>query len=253
MASGLVPKAPGLVIRIDRFTHGGAVLFGDFALDVEGGQWLCVLGESGVGKTTLLRLVAGLAAIPGLSVMTDLGAPIAGLAAYMAQQDLLFPWMDLRANVLLGAKLRGEQPDHGRADGLIAALGLAPAAGQKPHALSGGMRQRAALARTMMEDRPIVLMDEPFSAVDAVTRLKLQDLARRWLTGRTVLMVTHDPVEAARLADRVIVLAGAPARIIADHRLDGAAPRALGSVGVAAISQTLLADLRHAAAGETAP
>jgi putative hydroxymethylpyrimidine transport system ATP-binding protein len=129
----------------------------------------------------------------------------------MAQQDLLLPWRDLLGNVTLGAALRGQAPDAARARALIAEVGLAGREGARPDQLSGGMRQRAALARTLMEDRPFVLMDEPFSAVDAPTRHRLQGLAARLLAGRTVLLVTHDPLEALRLADRILVLRGDPA------------------------------------------
>jgi putative hydroxymethylpyrimidine transport system ATP-binding protein len=133
--------------------------------------------------------------------------------AWMAQQDLLLPWRRLRGNLLLGAQLRGERADAARADSLIEAVGLAGRETAWPAELSGGMRQRAALARTLMEDRPIVLMDEPFSSVDAPTRHRLQDLAARLLAGRTVLLVTHDPLEAMRLAHKVVVLRGSPARL----------------------------------------
>jgi putative hydroxymethylpyrimidine transport system ATP-binding protein len=129
----------------------------------------------------------------------------------MAQQDLLLPWRDLLGNVTLGAALRREAPDLARARAMIAEVGLQGREAARPVQLSGGMRQRAALARTLMEDRPFVLMDEPFSAVDAPTRHRLQGLAARLLAGRTVLLVTHDPLEALRLADRILVLRGDPA------------------------------------------
>ena len=109
---------------------------------------------------------------------------------------------------------------------MLDAVGLGGDAGKRPAQLSGGMRQRAALARTLMEDRPVVLMDEPFSAVDALTRLKLQDMALELLAGRTVVMVTHDPFEAIRMADRIVVLAGEPARPALDLRPEGKRPRA---------------------------
>jgi putative hydroxymethylpyrimidine transport system ATP-binding protein len=130
----------------------------------------------------------------------------------MAQQDLLVPWRDALGNVTFGAHLRGGRPDVARAEALLREVGLTTDDGRKmPAQLSGGMRQRVALARTLMEDRPVVLMDEPFSAVDAPTRHRLQDLAARLLAGRTVLLVTHDPLEALRLADRILVLSGSPA------------------------------------------
>jgi putative hydroxymethylpyrimidine transport system ATP-binding protein len=124
----------------------------------------------------------------------------------MDQRDLLLPWLNVLDNVCLGARLRGETADHQRALSLLQRVGLRDEAQALPAALSGGMRQRAALARTLMEDRAIVLMDEPFSAVDALTRLRLQDLAAELLGARTILLVTHDPMEALRLGHRILII-----------------------------------------------
>jgi putative hydroxymethylpyrimidine transport system ATP-binding protein len=134
----------------------------------------------------------------------------------MAQQDLLLPWASVLGNVLLGPRLRGEDRDPEivqRARGLIAQVGLKGREEDLPARLSGGMRQRVALARTLLENRPIVLMDEPFSALDAITRFALQELAARLLAEHTVLLVTHDPLEALRLGHRITVMAGSPARL----------------------------------------
>ena len=124
----------------------------------------------------------------------------------MAQSDLLLPWLSVLENIMLGARLRGRQPDRVRALSLLENVGLAAYENEKPAALSGGMRQRAALARTLMEDRPVALLDEPFSALDAATRSEMQDLSAQMLVGRTVVMVTHDPSEAVRLGHQIIVL-----------------------------------------------
>jgi putative hydroxymethylpyrimidine transport system ATP-binding protein len=187
-------------------------VLGALQLALEGGRTTALLGPSGSGKSTLLRLVAGLLPMPAAARLasTD-GLPLGGRIAWMAQQDLLLPWRDLLGNVTLGAALRREAPDLARARAMIAEVGLQGREAARPVQLSGGMRQRAALARTLMEDRPFVLMDEPFSAVDAPTRHRLQGLAARLLAGRTVLLVTHDPLEALRLADRILVLRGDPA------------------------------------------
>jgi putative hydroxymethylpyrimidine transport system ATP-binding protein len=173
------------------------------------------VGPSGVGKSTLLRLIAGLeaAVTPGQVVASD-GQALAGRIAYMAQQDLLLPWLSALGNVTLGARLRGLPSDSRAARRLLDRVGLGQRLADRPATLSGGMRQRVALARTLAEDRPVVLMDEPFSALDAVTRLKLQDLAAEMLSGRTIVLVTHDPLEAVRLGQRVLVMAGRPARLI---------------------------------------
>ena len=189
-------------------THGAVPLFSRMDLTLEAGRWTCLLGVSGVGKTTILRMIAGLetgAAFDGVIAPED-GAPLAGRVAYMAQSDLLLPWATVRENVGLGARLRGEPADSARVDALIAEVGLEAHAEKKPNALSGGQKQRVALARTLMEDRAVILLDEPFSALDARTRADMQDLAHRLLAGRTVLLVTHDPGEAARLADKIVVM-----------------------------------------------
>ena len=127
--------------------------------------------------------------------------------------------------MLIGSRLRGEPARPEVADALLRRVGLAERAADRPATLSGGMRQRVALARTLMEDRPLVLMDEPFSALDALTRLKLQDLAAELLVGRTVLLITHDPMEALRIGHRIHVLAGEPALLDEALEPPGAPPR----------------------------
>jgi len=187
---------------------GGAPLFAPVQIHVPAGHWTCLLGASGVGKTTLLRLIAGLertADLDGHIAPSD-SRPAEGRIALMAQTDLLMPWLSALENVLLGARLRGERPDHDRARDVLRRVGLTAHEAKTPDALSGGERQRVALARTLMEDRAIVLLDEPFSALDARTRTEMQDLAAGLLHGRTVLMVTHDPGEAVRLGHKVLLL-----------------------------------------------
>lgn len=208
-------EATGLAVGVRRLAHADLSLFENLSFRLEGGRWTCLLGPSGVGKTSLLRLIAGLA--PGALVAADDGQALAGRVALMAQQDLLLPWLPAVENVILGFRLRGAGAAERRrlrrqAVSLLARVGLADRAQALPAELSGGMRQRVALARTLMEDRPIVLMDEPFSALDAITRHRLQDLAAELLAGRTVLLVTHNPLEALRLGHRVFVLAGRPAQ-----------------------------------------
>src|SRR6056297_317187 len=187
---------------------GGVPLFGPLRLMAEAGRITCLLGPSGVGKTTLLRLVAGTDEVTRFEghIKASDGAPLAGRVALMAQGADLLPWLDVTGNVTLGARLRGTRADMARARDILARTGLSDHARKRPHALSGGQRQRAALARTLMEDRPLVLLDEPFSALDAGTRAQMQELGAQHLAGRTVLMVTHDPGEAARMGHAIHIL-----------------------------------------------
>ncbi|MEM6487592.1 MAG: ATP-binding cassette domain-containing protein [Pseudomonadota bacterium] len=219
-----------------------------FALRLAPGVWTALLGPSGIGKSTILRLLAGLAAGGTLigRIAADDGAPLAGRVALMGQADLLAPWLSVLDNVCLGARLRGARPDRAAATRLIADVGLAGYEDAKPRTLSGGQRQRVALARTLMEDRALVLLDEPFSALDARTRAEMQELAHATLAGRTVLIVTHEPGEAARLGQALYVFA--------EGGIDAVAPppgppiRDPADPAVLAAQAALLARLRGAAA-----
>jgi putative hydroxymethylpyrimidine transport system ATP-binding protein len=180
----------------------GLTLFAPIALDIRPNQWTCLLGPSGVGKSTVLRLIADLKTYVDFdgTITTSDSQPLTDRVAYMAQSDLLFPWLSVAENVSIGARLRGEIPDEKRVLDMISRVGLSGHETKKPAALSGGQRQRVALARTLMENRPVILLDEPFSALDAKTRAEMQELTAQLLNERTVLLVTHDPAEAARLA-----------------------------------------------------
>ncbi len=215
------------------------------------GQWHCLLGISGVGKSMLLRAILGLLSdtvtgdihVEG-SIATSAGSSLQGRVAYMAQQDLLLPWLSVHENVVVGGKLRNcSPPGTDRADQLLQATGLRERADDLPAQLSGGMRQRVALARTLWEDKPIILMDEPFSALDAISRLHAQDLASRLLVGRTVIMVTHDPLEAIRLADHIYILSGRPAVLGNPISPAGTAPRAVDNTDVLTLQGQLLSQL----------
>ena len=183
--------------------------FSNLSLNLVAGQWTCLVGPSGCGKTSLLRLIAGLIdqqhKVTGSITCSD-GQGLQNRIAYMAQQDLLLPWLNVIDNVclktrLLDGKVSSETRE--KASDLLAQLNLSDINNKLPDQLSGGMRQRVALARTLMQDTPIVLMDEPFSALDAVNRYKLQNLAVEVLKDRTVLLITHDPQEALRLSDQL--------------------------------------------------
>jgi len=186
-----------------------ATLIEPFDITLPGGQWSVLLGPSGVGKTSLLRLLAGLpcaAQMQGQIIAKD-GAPLASRVTMMAQDDQLLPWAGALKNVTIAARLRGERPDPNRARTLLTKVGLGAETDRKPAELSAGQRQRVALARTLFEGRDIVLLDEPFSALDVVTRHQMQGLAARLLAGRTVVLITHDPAEALRLADHAWIVA----------------------------------------------
>jgi putative hydroxymethylpyrimidine transport system ATP-binding protein len=206
-------KPPGITLKGQHSIDGKELFNADLHLD--SGEWTCLLGRSGAGKSTILRLILGLETggnFLGTIEASD-GGSLVDRISYMAQSDLLLPWLTVRENVCIGARLRGDQPDLGRANVLLKSVGLIQQTAHKPSSLSGGMRQRVALARTLYEDRPIVFLDEPFSALDAGTRADMQDLTAEVLKGRTVLLVTHDPAEAARLADKISVISE---RIIKD-------------------------------------
>ena len=231
-------------VRVEgaRFGFEGALLFDGLELALERGRWTCLLGPSGVGKSSLLRVIASLERLESGNLSVLGGASV----AYMAQQDLLMPWLSALDNVSLGARLRGEKPDRARALALLERVGLGAEADALPRTLSGGMRQRVALARTLMEDRPIVLMDEPFSALDAITRMRLQELASGLLAGRTVLLVTHDPLEALRLGERIYVMSGRPASLQLAAAPDGPPPRKPGDRSLQALHAELLEQLTAA-------
>lgn len=195
-------------IRLTGQQYIGEYRLFDADLELPAGQWTCLLGPSGVGKSTILRLILGLDTggyFDGKISTTD-GLSLTDRISYMAQSDLLLPWLSVIDNICIGARLRGDSPDWNRAKSLVSRVGLSGHTDKKPNMLSGGMRQRAALARTLYEDRSIVFLDEPFSALDAATRADMQELAAELLVGKTVLLVTHDPAEAARLAHRITLM-----------------------------------------------
>lgn len=225
--------APAIVFDRVSLDFDGKPLFQDLSLRLAGGQTTCILGPSGCGKSTLLKLIAGAKDSQHSpqfcgNIGFDPQPQSERVVAWMGQNDLLLPWLPLLDNVLLGARLRRELSDalRHKALQLIHEAGLTGYEQALPSALSGGMRQRGALLRTLMEQRPVLLMDEPFSALDALTRVRLQNLAARLTQGATVVLVTHDPLEALRLGHRIIVLAGSPVQVAAMLDLEGTPPRA---------------------------
>lgn len=219
---------PPILVEDLTLSFGNSPLFRDLSMEIGGGQCTCILGPSGCGKSTLLRLISG---ANGLNYSGRIKTPsentLSQSTAWMSQNDLLLPWMSVEQNVLLGARLRFQVSSSLQEKGaqLLQDAGLAMYAKSLPSALSGGMRQRVALLRTLMEDRPVLLMDEPFSALDALTRIKLQQVSAKLTRGKTVLLVTHDPLEALRLGDKILVLAGSPVKVVACFEPGGESPR----------------------------
>ena len=211
-------------------TRGGAVpALGPIDLDIAPGELVTLAGPSGCGKTTLLRMIAGFAAPSGGRVevgvtgVTGRG-PDGGV---VFQQPTLYPWLDVRRNVALGPRLRGvgRAERLATADRYLALVGLADAADRRPYELSGGMQQRAQIARVLAGDPEVVLMDEPYGALDALTRERLQnELLALWrATGKTILFITHSVEEAVLLGSRVLVMSQRPGRIVLDEQVPFAA------------------------------
>ena len=221
-----VSPRPGIEVRDLTLRFGSRVIFERLNFRIEGGTFVGMLGASGAGKTSLLKIIAGLTTATSGTVVASDGLPVSGRIAYMGQQDLLYPWLTVRENITLGPRLRGEKADRVWADHLLERVGLSGHGNDRPVALSGGMRQRAAIARTLYERQPVVLMDEPFSALDTLTRTTIQTLAAELLSNHTVLLITHDPMEACRLSHRLLVLSRHPAGIDDSHHINGLPPRA---------------------------
>ena len=213
------------------------------SLDVAEGEFVCLLGASGCGKSTLLNLVAGLDAATGGSV------EVQGRTSLLFQEAALFPWLTASGNVELALRLRGvaKAERRARASELLASVHLGGFEGKRPHELSGGMRQRAALARSLAQEVELLLMDEPFGALDAMTRDILHDeLERIWREqGLTVIFVTHNVREAVRLGDRVVLLSSRPGSVIAEFPVAIPRPRRIDSSDVATQAATITDRLRE--------
>ncbi|MBN6710922.1 ABC transporter ATP-binding protein [Haemophilus haemoglobinophilus] len=223
-----------------KLAFNAQVLFEQFNFTLPQGKWTSLLGASGIGKSTLLRVIAGLEKESILQGKINF-APNTKLA-WLAQHESLFPWLSIVDNVRLHAHLTGQK----NAENLDKALHLLELVKMTPHLnkpcyqLSGGQKQRVALARTLMQDANLILMDEPFSALDAVTRYQLQDLAYQLLVNKTVLLITHDPQEAIRLSHHIAILAKQPACLTEITQIQGVPPRALTETEFSQLQQQLL-------------
>jgi NitT/TauT family transport system ATP-binding protein len=252
--TGTEAAAPPLAIRVrdvsQNFRDGrSSVLALDrVSLDVAQGQFVCLLGASGCGKSTLLNLISGLYHVGSGSIETG-GRRV----ALMFQEPALFPWLTARQNVEMAMRFRGIPPRDRRARALelLRIVHLDSFADRRPHELSGGMCQRVALARALGQEADILLMDEPFGALDAMTRDTLHDeLEAIWSrTALTVVFVTHNVREAVRLGDRVVVLSSRPGRVVAEYPIAIPRPRRIDSVPVtqqaAAITDRLREEVRR--------
>ena len=227
------------------FGRGGSALLAldRLSLTVVPGEFVCLIGASGCGKSTLLNLVAGLDA-PSSGEISTGGQRV----ALMFQEPALFPWLTAARNVELALRAGGVSKNERRqrAADLLDVVHLGGFAGKRPHELSGGMRQRVALARALAQDAEILLMDEPFGALDAMTRDLLHDELDRIRAERgfTVLFVTHNVREAVRLGDRVVVLSSRPGRVIDEFAVPIRRPRRIDSAEVAGLAATITDRLR---------
>jgi NitT/TauT family transport system ATP-binding protein len=224
---------PTAVLALDRVSLG-----------IAPGEFTCIVGASGCGKSTLLNLVAGLDAPSGGTLST-----YDSRVALMFQEAALMPWLTVGENVELPLLLAGtgRGARQRRAAELLGAVRLDGCADKRPHELSGGMRQRVSLARALAQDADVLLMDEPFGALDAMTRDVLHDeLERVWReTGVTVLFVTHNVREAVRLGDRIVLLSSRPGRVVAGFQVPVARPRRIDSAEVAELAATVTDALRE--------
>jgi NitT/TauT family transport system ATP-binding protein len=253
--------AGGLVIDAVSFGYDGVPILDEFHLTVREGEFLCLLGPSGSGKSTLLRLLAGLEN-PRRGAIRWWDRPIAdpGIDRGVVFQDYsLFPWLSVADNVALAIAKAHPALNKARRRALardyLAQVGLAEAADKYPLELSGGMRQRGAIARALALGSPMLLMDEPFGALDTLNRARLQDLLLAvWQNAtprKTIVFVTHDIEEALYLGDRVAVLGTIPARVIADHAVPFERPRDRRQLFASAIFHRLREDIAEALSADT--
>ena len=229
-----------LVVENASLSFGSVQVFENLSLEIERGEFVAVVGPSGCGKTTLLNLFSQF-------IKPATGRVVCAERLRMVyQHDSLFPWQTVRENLELGLRRQKNEADRARQlKEMLNLIKLDGFADHYPHQLSGGMRQRVELARALIGDSDILLLDEPFSSLDYLTRIRLRNELARMLDKlpRTVVLVTHDIEEAAQLADRIIVLSDRPARVCSELRVELARPRELTNPVVVTTVHKILAEL----------
>jgi sulfonate transport system ATP-binding protein len=252
-------RAAKLVVEgITKWYRTGAVnvhALDDISLEIGNGEFVCLVGASGCGKSTLLDIMAGLTKADAGRVLAD-GEPVAGPGRQrlvMFQEPALFPWLTAFGNVMFGLKLRDDLSNRERREIAwehLALVGLGEFAYANIHELSGGMKQRVALARVLAPDPQVLLMDEPFAALDAMTRDQLYgDIQRIWSeSGKTIVFVTHDVREAVCLGDRVVLMSPRPGHIGREFKISLPRPRDINSPALAELAAQTAAALKEAGA-----
>ncbi len=239
--SGVANKPAKIAVRglLKRYEGRGAAVeaLSGIDLDIAEQSFVCIVGPSGCGKTTLLRILAGLERPSGGGIEIAQADGSRPLTAMVFQENAIFPWMTVRQNIAFGPAVRRRNPRDiaPMVERFLALTGLAAFADAYPHQLSGGMKQRVSVARAFVSDPEILLMDEPFAALDEQTRITLQDeLLRLWgSSGKTVVFITHSIDEAIALSDRVVVMSRRPGRLLADIPIPFARPRTVHALKAA--------------------
>jgi NitT/TauT family transport system ATP-binding protein len=226
-----------------RFPGGASIVLDNVSLAIAQGEFVCLLGASGCGKTTLLNLIAGLD-VPSSGTITSNGR-----TSLIFQEPALFPWLTAGKNIELALKASGVERSKRKekAQELLHLVHLDRSYDQRPHELSGGMKQRVAIARALAQESKILLLDEPFAALDAITRDFLhEEISRVWKErGLTIVFVTHNVREAVRLGQRVLLLSSRPGRVIREWNIDLAHPRNIDDPHVAVLASEITAELRQ--------
>jgi NitT/TauT family transport system ATP-binding protein len=225
------------------FPGGASIVLDNVSLSIAEGEFVCLLGASGCGKTTLLNLIAG------LDVPTSGTITATGRTSLIFQEPALFPWLTAGKNIELALKASGVEraKRKEKAQELLHLVHLDRSYDQRPHELSGGMKQRVAIARALAQESKILLLDEPFAALDAITRDFLhEEISRVWKErGLTIVFVTHNVREAVRLGQRVLLLSSRPGRVIREWNIDLAHPRNIDDPHVAVLASEITAELRQ--------